>query len=159
MTFSDSGVISRYIINCYLLEWIISNIMSIFCSKVLSKLSMKVFILSYIVTVCVFVRHLFSWYPFYFYFHSARIIFDVSSGFYLWNINRCPIVVFSPSHFPPRKTDYIAIFPPGKMTISLNIAIFPPSFWQGEKWLYSRISPRKNGYIVNFPPRLNLTST
>ena len=42
---------------------------------------------SFIVTVCVFVRHLFSWYPFYFNFHSARIIFDVSSGFYLWNIN------------------------------------------------------------------------
>ena len=40
-----------------------------------------------IVTVCVFVRHLFSWYPFYFDFHSTRIIFDVSSGFYLWNIN------------------------------------------------------------------------
>ena len=40
-----------------------------------------------IVTVCVFVRRLFSWYPFYFDFHSARIIFDVSSGFYLWNIN------------------------------------------------------------------------
>ena len=40
-----------------------------------------------IVTVCVFVRHMFSWYPFYFDFHSARIIFDVSSGFYLWNIN------------------------------------------------------------------------
>ena len=41
-----------------------------------------------IVTVCVFVRHLFSFYPFYFDFHSARIIFDVSSGFYLWNINK-----------------------------------------------------------------------
>ena len=40
-----------------------------------------------IVTVCGFVRHLFSWYPFYFDFHSARIIFYVSSGFYLWNIN------------------------------------------------------------------------
>ena len=40
-----------------------------------------------VVTVCVFVRHLFSWYPFYCDFHSARIIFDVSSGFYLWNIN------------------------------------------------------------------------
>ena len=40
-----------------------------------------------IVTVCVFLRHLFSWYPFYFDFHSARIIFDVSSGFYLLNIN------------------------------------------------------------------------
>ena len=43
--------------------------------------------LRFIVTVCVFVRHLFLWYPFYFDFHSARIIFDVSSGFYLWNIN------------------------------------------------------------------------
>jgi hypothetical protein len=42
----------------------------------------------YIVTVCVFVPHLFSWYPFYFDFHSARIIFYVSSGFYLWNINK-----------------------------------------------------------------------
>jgi hypothetical protein len=42
----------------------------------------------FIVTVCVFVRHLFSFYPFYFDFHSARIIFDVSSGFYLWNINK-----------------------------------------------------------------------
>jgi hypothetical protein len=41
-----------------------------------------------IVTVCVFVGHLFSFYPFYFDFHSARIIFDVSSGFYLWNINK-----------------------------------------------------------------------
>ena len=28
---------------------------------------------------------------------------------------------FPPSHFPPRKTNYIAIFPPGKMTISLAI--------------------------------------
>ena len=41
-----------------------------------------------IVTVCVFVCHLFSFYPFYFDFHSVRIIFDVSSGFYLWNINK-----------------------------------------------------------------------
>ena len=41
-----------------------------------------------IVTVCVFVRHLFLFYPFYFDFHSARIIFDMSSGFYLWNINK-----------------------------------------------------------------------
>ena len=41
-----------------------------------------------IVTVCVFVCHLFSFYPFYFDFHSARIIFDVFSGFYLWNINK-----------------------------------------------------------------------
>ena len=38
--------------------------------------------------LCVFVRHLFLFYPFYFDFHSARIIFDVSSGFYLWNINK-----------------------------------------------------------------------
>ena len=32
-------------------------------------------------------RYVFSWYPFYFDFRSARIIFYVSSGFYLWNIN------------------------------------------------------------------------
>ncbi|CAB9542761.1 hypothetical protein BROOK1789C_455 [Bathymodiolus brooksi thiotrophic gill symbiont] len=44
-----------------------------------------------------------------------------------WLYN-APIVVFPPSHFSGGKTDYIAIFPPGKMTISLNIAIFPPSF-------------------------------
>jgi hypothetical protein len=41
-----------------------------------------------IVTVCVFVCHVSSYHPFYFDFHSARIIFDVSSGFYLWNVNR-----------------------------------------------------------------------
>ena len=40
------------------------------------------------VTVCVLLRLLFSFYSFYFDFHSARIIFDVSSGFYLWNINK-----------------------------------------------------------------------
>ena len=44
----------------------------------------------HIVTVCVFVCHVFSYHPFYFDFHSARIIFDVSSGFYLWNVNRTP---------------------------------------------------------------------
>ena len=44
--------------------------------------------LEHIVTVCVFVCHVFSYHPFYFEFHSARIIFDVSSGFYLWNVNR-----------------------------------------------------------------------
>ena len=48
----------------------------------------KLDLLASIVTVCVFVRHLFSFYPFYFDFHSARIIFDVSSAFYLWNINK-----------------------------------------------------------------------
>ena len=41
-----------------------------------------------IVTVCVFVCHLFSFYPFHFDFHSARIIFYVSFGFNLWNINK-----------------------------------------------------------------------
>ena len=45
-------------------------------------------IVMYIVTVCVFVCHVFSYHPFYFDFHSTRIIFDVSSGFYLWNVNR-----------------------------------------------------------------------
>jgi hypothetical protein len=48
----------------------------------------KEVVIDCIVTVCVFVRHLFSFYPFYFDFHSARIIFDVSSSFYLWNINK-----------------------------------------------------------------------
>jgi hypothetical protein len=33
-------------------------------------------------------RYVFSYHPFYFDFHSAHIIFDVSSGFYLWNVNR-----------------------------------------------------------------------
>jgi hypothetical protein len=33
-------------------------------------------------------RYVFSYQPFYFDFHSARIIFDVSFGFYLWNVNR-----------------------------------------------------------------------
>jgi hypothetical protein len=41
-----------------------------------------------IITVCVFVCHVFSYHPFYFDFHSARIIFDVSFGFHLWNVNR-----------------------------------------------------------------------
>jgi hypothetical protein len=43
-----------------------------------------------IVPVCVFACHMFSYHPFYFDFHSARIIFDVSSGFYFWNVNRTP---------------------------------------------------------------------
>ena len=43
-----------------------------------------------IVPVCVFVCHMFSHHPFYFDFHSARIMFDVSSGFYFWNVNRTP---------------------------------------------------------------------
>jgi hypothetical protein len=32
----------------------------------------------------------FSYHPFYFDFHSASVIFDVSSGFYFWNVNRTP---------------------------------------------------------------------
>jgi hypothetical protein len=35
-------------------------------------------------------RYVFSYHPFYFDFHSAHIIFDVSSGFYFWNVNRTP---------------------------------------------------------------------
>ena len=35
-----------------------------------------------IVMVCVFVCHMFSYHSFYFDFHSARIILDVSSGLY-----------------------------------------------------------------------------
>ena len=53
-----------------------------------SRMLPNFFVANRIVTVCVFVCHLFSFYPFYFDFHSARIIFDVSSGFYLWNINK-----------------------------------------------------------------------
>jgi hypothetical protein len=34
-----------------------------------------------VVTVWVFVCHMFSYHPFYFDFHSARVIFDVSSGY------------------------------------------------------------------------------
>ena len=46
-----------------------------------------------------------------------------------------------------------SVFPPekwlgGKTTIGALQSQFSPS----EKWLYSRISPRKNGYIVGFPP-------
>ena len=48
------------------------------------------FVCCYIVTVCAFVCHMFSYHPFYFDFHSAPVIFDVSSGFYFWNVNRTP---------------------------------------------------------------------
>ena len=34
--------------------------------------------------------HMFSYHPFYFEFHSARVIFEVSFGFYFWNVNRTP---------------------------------------------------------------------
>jgi hypothetical protein len=37
-----------------------------------------------------FVCHIFSYHPFYFDFHSARVIFYVFSGFYFWNVNRTP---------------------------------------------------------------------
>jgi hypothetical protein len=43
-----------------------------------------------IVPVYVFVCHMFPYHPFYFDFHSARVIFDVSSSFYFWNVNRTP---------------------------------------------------------------------
>jgi hypothetical protein len=33
-------------------------------------------------------RYVFLYHPFNFDFHSARVIFDVSSGFYFWNVNR-----------------------------------------------------------------------
>jgi hypothetical protein len=39
------------------------------------------------------VRHLFSFYPFYFDLHSARIIFDVSSG--LADVEKLALVCFS----------------------------------------------------------------
>ena len=44
----------------------------------------------FIVTVCVFVCHMFSYHPFYFDFHSAPVICGVSSGFYFWNVHRTP---------------------------------------------------------------------
>ena len=41
-------------------------------------------------------RYVFSYvYPFYFEFHGARVIFDVSSGFYFCNVNRTPTLVLS----------------------------------------------------------------
>ena len=35
--------------------------------------------------------YVFSYHPFYFDFHSAHVIFDVSSGFNFWNVNRTPM--------------------------------------------------------------------
>jgi hypothetical protein len=40
--------------------------------------------------VYVFVCHMFPYHPFYLDFHSARVVFDVSSSFYFWNVNRTP---------------------------------------------------------------------
>ena len=53
----------------------------------------------YILSFCVFClalfllvssQYVFSYHPFYFDFHSVCVIFDVSSGFYFWNVNRTP---------------------------------------------------------------------
>jgi hypothetical protein len=43
----------------------------------------------FLIILCSY-RHVFSYHPFYFDFHSVRVIFYVSSGFYLWNVNRTP---------------------------------------------------------------------
>ena len=43
-----------------------------------------------ILTIQVSSRYVFSYPPFYFDFHSARVILDVSSGFYFCNVNRTP---------------------------------------------------------------------
>ena len=64
--------------------WLIIPSLLIFDIRLIKKKCNSAVIL----TVCVFVCHLFSFYPIYFDFHSARIIFDMSSGFYLWNINK-----------------------------------------------------------------------
>jgi hypothetical protein len=71
---------------------------------------------------------------------------------------RCPIVVFPLANFLHGKLT-ISSFPPRKNDYIIEHSHFSPQFSTGEKWLYSRISSRKNGYIVNFLPRLNITLT
>jgi hypothetical protein len=44
--------------------------------------------------LCLSSRYVFSYHPFYFDFHSAHIIFDVSSGLYFWNVNRLKMTTF-----------------------------------------------------------------
>ena len=56
-------------------------------SKNLQISSCSIATLSHVRVCTLSSRYVFSWNPFYFDFHSARIIFDVSSGFYLLNIN------------------------------------------------------------------------
>ena len=74
----------NYSVCCHALE--LSNFMTILNSKA----QVDWILAEHIVTVCVFVCHMFSYHPFYFDFHSARVTFDVSSGFYFWNVNRIP---------------------------------------------------------------------
>ena len=49
---------------------------------------MQIYVLYIFWKLLVSSRYMFSYDPFYFDFHIARFIFDVSSGFYFWNVNR-----------------------------------------------------------------------
>jgi hypothetical protein len=62
------------------------------CWKVVNILNCALFKFwsSFLLSLKLSSRYVFSYHPFYFDFHSARIIFDVSSGFYLWNVNMTP---------------------------------------------------------------------
>ena len=61
---------------------------------------------------------------------------------------RCYILIFPPTHFSPRKNEYILVFPPERSVYThfsprkdQYILIFPPDFWGG-----------KSEYILKFPP-------
>jgi hypothetical protein len=60
---------------------------------------------------------------------------------------RCYILIFPPTHFSPRKNEYILvfprkdqyilIFPPGKISIYSSF----PLFFMGEIWVYTEVFP------------------
>ena len=64
-------------------EWLVKYF---FVHKIVLKAILVFYNNNNIVTVCVFVCHMFSYHPFCFDFHSAHVIFDVSFGFYFWNV-------------------------------------------------------------------------
>ena len=70
------------------------------------------------------------------------------------NMYRCYILIFPPTHFSPRKNEYILVFPPGKISIY--------SFSPPERSVYTHLSPwflgRKSEYILKFPPHTQLSS-
>jgi hypothetical protein len=49
------------------------------------------------------------------------------------DMSRCYILIFPPTHFSPRKNEYILVFSP-------------------ERSVYTHFSPRKDQYILIFPP-------
>jgi hypothetical protein len=65
------------------------SVASMICVAVATCVLFK-FWSSFLLSLKLSSRYVFSYHPFYFDFHSARIIFDVSSGFYLWNVNMTP---------------------------------------------------------------------